>query len=74
MIRLNENYQLCSPKEATHVRILEKDEENVTYLGIYEYFYDADPSEETHYIIQDDGIPFYDFECVMECEYLKLIK
>lgn len=71
---MDEKYQSCPSKEATHVRILEKDEKNVTYLGIYEYFYDADPSEETYYIIQNNGVPFYDFERVMKCEYLKLIK
>jgi hypothetical protein len=63
----------CNEKEATHVKIIDDDiyGEALTFGGIYEYLYDADPSEETHYLIMDDGKLFYDFECVIKVEYLK---
>ncbi|MEM4994757.1 hypothetical protein WKH56_19545 [Priestia sp. SB1] len=66
-------FEICESNEATHVRMLEENEDNVTYGEIYRYLYDSHPSEETHYIIQDNGIPFYDFECVMKVEYLKFV-
>ncbi|QNF28517.1 hypothetical protein [Metabacillus elymi] len=69
----NNKYISCKREEATHVKIIKKDIPNLTFGGIYEYLYDNDPSEETHYIIVDDGFPFYDFECVIEVEYLKII-
>ena len=64
-------FEKCDPSEATHVRILEENESNVTYGKVYDYLYDSSPSEQTHYIIQDNFVPFYDFECVMKVEYLK---
>ncbi|QPK89837.1 hypothetical protein IEN91_05210 [Bacillus velezensis] len=62
----------CADKEATHVKIVDEDLNGtkLTFGKIYEYLYDSDPSEETHYVIQDNGVPFYDFECVIEVEYL----
>lgn len=67
------NYVSCTDKEATHVRILSEDLEGIplTFGGVYEYLYDEDPFEQTHFVIQDDGIPFYDFECVVRVEYLR---
>jgi hypothetical protein len=66
-------FQLCSPKEATHVRIIDEDSYELTYGAVYEYHFDDDPSEKTHYVITDEGSYFYDFECVIKVEYLKVI-
>ncbi|MCA1040553.1 hypothetical protein LCM00_13660 [Bacillus infantis] len=66
-----ENYVYCRQEEATHVKVIDKSDPNLTYGKIYEYLYDPDSSEQTHYIIMDNGIPFYDFECVVKVEYLK---
>lgn len=58
---------------ATHVMITDEDLKgtSLTHGKIYEYLYDDSPNEQTHYVIQDNGIPFYDFECVIEVRYLK---
>lgn len=67
-------YIQCDKSEATHVKIT--DEKHYDGLikkdKIYEYIYDADPSEQTYYIICEDGSMFYDFEVVVTCEYLKV--
>lgn len=65
------NFEKCEQEEATHVKIISH-EEDLTYGAFYIYYYDADPSEETHFIILDNGIPFYDFECVMKVDYYKV--
>ncbi|KGM45606.1 hypothetical protein P9D43_20340 [Neobacillus niacini] len=70
---MGKNYVYCSQEEATHIKIIEKSDPNLSYGKIYKYFYDADPAEETHYIIMDNGIPFYDFECVVKVNYLKVL-
>lgn len=70
-----DDYTVCTPEEATHVRIIDDDLAGVdlTFGEVYEYLYDDHPSEETHYIIQDNGVPFYDFECVIDVTYLKQV-
>jgi len=71
---MGENFVYCKQEEATHIKIIDdKRLQNITGGKIYTYFYDPDPSEETHYIIMDDGIPFYDFECVVKVDYLKAL-
>lgn len=67
-------YIKCKQEEATHVKIIEKDfyDPELTFGEIYEYHYDAHPAEETYYIILNDGTRFYDFECVVAVEYLKI--
>ncbi|UPI13164.1 hypothetical protein [Bacillus phage SBSphiJ6] len=70
-----DEYTVCTPEEATHVRVIDDDLAGVdlTFGEVYEYLYDDHPSEETHYIIQDNGVPFYDFECVIDVTYLKQV-
>ncbi|MCY8549442.1 hypothetical protein ABDI04_04825 [Bacillus licheniformis] len=65
----------CAKKEATHVKIIDEDLQgtDLTFGEVYEYLYDPHPSEETYYVIQNNGIPFYDFECVIKVDYLKKI-
>lgn len=69
-------YITCKQEAATHVRIVDEDLKGteLTFGKVYEYCYDSNPSEETHYVILDNGIPFYDFECVISVEYLKELK
>lgn len=69
---MKDEFEKCKQEEATHVMILSEDEEDLTSGGLYAYFYDPDPSEETHYVIQDNGVPFYDFECVIKVDYYKI--
>lgn len=64
----------CESHKATHVRLINACHTSLINGGIYEYHYDPDPREETYFIVGEDGIPFYDFECVIRCEYLKEIK
>lgn len=64
----------CTQEEATHVRIIDEEPYSLTYGGIYAYHYDSHPSEETYYVITDEGDKFYDFECVTKVEYLKLVE
>ena len=70
-----DDYAACTQEEATHVRVIDDDLVGVdlTLGEVYEYLYDDHPSEETHYIIQDNGVPFYDFECVIDVTYLKQV-
>ncbi|WCS69269.1 hypothetical protein Goe20_01520 [Bacillus phage vB_BsuM-Goe20] len=68
-------YVSCSQEEATHIRVTDNDLEGtaLTFGKVYEYLYDDHPSEETHFVIQDNGVPFYDFECVIAVTYLKQV-
>lgn len=68
---MGKNFVLCEPRKATHIRMLDRRFANLTYGQIYEYQYDENPTEETYYIISDDGTHYYDFECVMKVEYLR---
>ncbi|AMQ66512.1 hypothetical protein BH753_gp030 [Bacillus phage Shbh1] len=62
----------CTREEATHVKIVEDFPHwSLTHGGIYEYHYDYDPSQNTHYIVLDNGTLFYDFECAVKVDYLK---
>ena len=71
----DEYFVPCTQEEATHVRIIDDDLAGVdlTFGEVYEYLYDDHPSEETHYVIQDNGVPLYDFECVIDVTYLKQV-
>lgn len=63
----------CKEEESTHVRILEEDENNLIYGAIYKRYYDNDTSEQTHYVICEDESLYYDFECIVRVEYLKVV-
>jgi hypothetical protein len=69
-------YEICGADNATHVRITDTDNceaAGVTHGGIYRYYFDDSPEEQTYYIEADDGVLAYDFEVILECEYLRKV-